>query len=230
MKNLKFERKLQSSKTPAYFEKTTEGFLLQHKKPKQEQRGIIGYLIPILFLVAFVHITGFSLLLIVTLCSITLLLNFIFHRDYRTGIITYIISKSRLFNPEVILSTYPLALGEECELTFRRRFKGNLKTKQSKELVFQIACVERVEYKAGKTTEVETHTIWESQPQSHSVPQDVDTLSFKTKFKVPNHLPPSFEGKHNQIRWIVVVEQNISRVFKRLRYSFVFVVDPVLAK
>ncbi|MEL6459694.1 MAG: hypothetical protein AAFX46_17190 [Cyanobacteria bacterium J06636_27] len=229
MKRSKFESRLQSNKIPAYFEKTTEGFLLKDKNPNKKPISLFNRLIP-LFIIIFLFATGWIWIFIFVILPTQLLFNLLFGRDFKTQIIAFILSKSRLFNPEVILSTYPLALGEECELSFRRRFKANLKTKKPKELVFRMACVERVEYTAGKKTIVETHAIWESQPQFHSVPQGADMLSFKTKFTVPNHLSPSFEGTYNQIRWIVLVEQNISRVFKPINYSFVFVVDPVLVK
>lgn len=228
MDSYQFERKLQSAKAPANVQETSEGFLLRNNEDiKRQQGNIIGRLIGLLILIGFIAIFVFFFWWFFLLIAI---ISIIFNKNFRNRVKNYLVAQFRLFPAEVLLSAYPLRLGEECNLTFRRRFKGNLKTKQPEQLTFKIACVERVEYKKGTDTEIEVHTIWESQPQFHSVPTDVDMFSFKTVFTVLNDLPPSFEGKNNQIRWILLVEQNISGVFDRVNSSFVFLVDPVLVK
>ncbi|WP_414755249.1 hypothetical protein [Anabaena sp. CCY 9910] len=228
MNTNQFERKLLSAKAPANVKKTSEGFLLQNNEGIKRQQGniisrLIGRLISISFILIFVFLFWWFFLLIAVV-------SILFNKNFRNQVKNSLVAQFCLFPAEVLLSSYPLRLGEECNLIFRRRFKGNLKTKQPEQLTFKIACVERVEYKKGTDTEIEVHTIWESQPQFHSVPTDVDIFSFKTIFTVPNDLPPSFEGKNNQIRWIFLVEQNILGVFERINSSFVFIVDPVLVK
>lgn len=233
MNTYKFEQNRTSASSPINGQKTQRsGFLLLQSNTYKEEikkSGLIGHvigylfliIIPIIILVFFFVFWWFWLII-----GIISLISAIFNKKLKNSIIALI----RFSPPEVLLSAYPLGLGSECDLTFRRKLKKNRKTKQSGKLTFKLVCLERVEYKKGTETEVEVNTIWESEPEVFSVPADVDTYSFKTNLIIPNHLPPSFEGKNNQIRWIISVEQNIFGIVEQVYSNFVIVVDPVLVK
>ncbi|MEM9925063.1 MAG: hypothetical protein AAF915_15150 [Cyanobacteria bacterium P01_D01_bin.50] len=220
-----FEQNQTPPKSPIKAQETSEGFLFINsnfnlKEPKHI--FFIIYLIVVLILI--LNFQSFNLfwrsLLFIGIIA------FFLNKSFRN----YIFAQFRLSGAKILLSTYPLRLGEECNLTFRRRLRGNRKTKQLGELSFKIACLERIQFKRGTDTEIEVHVIWESQPKIYSVPTNSDMLSFKTDFRVPDNLPPSFEGKNNQIRWIISVEQNISGIIEQVNSNFVFIVDPVLIK
>ncbi len=220
-----FEQNQTPPKSPIKAQETSSGFLFINsnfnlKEPKHI--FLIIYLIFVLIL-----IFNFQSLNLFWRCFLFIgIIAFFFNKSFRN----YIFAQFRLSGAEILLSTYPLRLGEECNLTFRRRLRGNRKTKQAGELSFKIACLERVQYQRGSDTEIEVHVIWESQPEIYSVSTNVDMLSFKTNFTVPDNLPPSFEGKNNKIRWIISVEQNISGIVEQVNSNFVFIVDPVLIK
>lgn len=220
-----FEQNQTPPKSPIKAQETSEGFLFINsnfnlKEPKHI--FFIIYLIVVLILI--LNFQSFNLfwrsLLFIGIIA------FFFNKSFRN----YIFAQFRLSGAKILLSTYPLRLGEECNLTFRRRIKGNSKTKKAGQLIFKIACLERVTYTKGSDTEVEVHVIWESQPKIYSVPVGVNTYSLKTDFTIPNNLPSSFEGESNQIRWVISVEQNISGIVEQVYSNFVFIVDPVLLK
>jgi|GEM_PF-2841493 len=225
MDTYKFDQNQLNAQPPTNnVQKTSEGFLLDSNEylQQQKQNYLIIFLIFLIFLIFF---WWFFLLIAI--------FNFVSNKNFRNNLETLknnLIARFRFLPPEVFLSTYPLSLGEKCSLTFRRHLKGNRKTKQPGELTFKIACLERVTYTKGSDTEVEVEVIWESPPEFYSVPTDVDMICFKTVFMVPNHLPPCFEAKNNQIRWVISVEQKIPGIVEQVYSNFSFVVDPVLLK
>ena len=223
----KFEQNQTGAKFPINIEETSEGFLLLENKGKLPKKykfnsisGLIALPLIIIFLVLFLFWLFFFwwLLLIVAVAS------FLFNKRFRNNLI----ARFRFKPGEVLLPSYPLRLGEEYNLTFRRRLRANRKTKKTGQLTFKIACLERVQYKNGSDTEVEVHLIWESQPKIYSVPIGVNTYSLTSDFTIPNYLPSSFEGENNQIRWIISIEQNIPGIVEQVYSNFVFVVDAVV--
>ena len=232
MDTYKFEQNRTSGSSPINGQKTLEGFLLLQSNTYKEEikkPGLIGHIIGYLFLIIIPIIILVFLIVffwILPIIAVISLISAIFNKKLKNSII----ARFSFSPPEVLLSSYPLGLGSECDLTFRRKLKKNRKTKQSGKLTFKLVCLERVEYKKGSDTEVEVNTIWESEPEVFSVPENVDIYSFKINLVIPNHLPPSFEGKNNQIRWIISVEQNIFGIVEQVYSNFGIVVDPVLLK
>ncbi|MEO1377703.1 MAG: hypothetical protein AAFW70_26170 [Cyanobacteria bacterium J06635_10] len=222
-----FEQDQTVAKFPINVKETSVGFLLLENQGKFPQRykvnaisGLIGLfftiIISVIFLFWFLSFWWFLLIVVVA--------YFLFNKTFRNNLIA-----SFRFQPgEILLPSYPLHLGQEYNLTFRRRIKGNRKTKKAGQLTFKIACLERVTYKNGSDTEVEIHVIWESQPKIYSVPIGVNTYSLTSDFTIPNNLPSSFEGENNQIRWVISIEQNIPGIVEQVYSNFVFVVDPVV--
>lgn len=230
MNTYKFEQDWQMAIRPANVQETSEGFLLRNDRDLERQQNIINKLLKVLFLLAFIVISLVFFVAFWWFFLLTGLSIFFFNKNFRNRFKNNFFARLRLLPAEVFLSAYPLRLGEECSLNFRRRLKGNRKTKQPGELTFKIACLERITYQRGSDTEIEINVIWESQPKIYSIPIDVDMFTFKTDFTILNKLPPSFEGKNNQIRWVISVEQNISGIVEQVYSNFVFIVDPVLVK
>jgi hypothetical protein len=140
----------------------------------------------------------------------------------------HFLANLRLSKAKLLLPRHPLRLGENSRFTFRRNLKNNAKTLEGGTLTGKIYCVERVEYKQGTDTETEVNVIWESQPINATVSEGEYNLTLSSKFTIPDHLPPSFEGKHNQIRWVFSVEQNIPKLANQVYCNFTFMVDPVV--
>lgn len=215
-----FEQNRTPARKPTDIKETPKGFLAIefteskfYSSSQQQQNSIISWIIVLPFVLLFQTVGPILLLIFI---------GTFFNRSYRN------IAKFRLFPGEVFLSIYPLSLGEKCLLTFRRRLKRNKKTKKSGQLTLKITCLERIEYKKGTDTEVEINILWESQPEVYSVPTDIEVFSLQTNLNIPKYLPPSFEGKNNQIRWIISIEQNIPNIAEQIHSNFVFIVAPVV--
>lgn len=227
MKTYKFEQNQGLAKAPANVRETSEGFLLlddAYFKNEKINNNIIVTLISLLFGLLIIGLFMRMFWWLFLLMPIFWIIEFLFNKSSRNKFF----SSLRLLPAEVFLSTYPLHLGEKCQVNFRRYLKKNCKTKQSGELTFKIACLERVEYNKGSDKEVEVSIVWESQPEKYFVATATNMFSLNTAFTIPNHLPPSFEGKTNQIRWILSIEQNIPGIAKHVYSDFVFVVDPIV--
>ena len=223
----KFEQNEAPAKFPINVKETSEGFLLLENKgnlPKEYKFNPIYSLIILFFVIQFFIILRFFRIWFWWFLLIVFVVCFLFNKRFRNNLI----AKFRFKPGEVLLPSYPLRLGEEYNLTFRRRLRANQKTKKAGQLTFKFACLERVKYTRGSDTEVETHVIWESQPKIYSVPIGVNTYSLRSDFTIPNNLPSSFEGENNQIRWIISIEQNIPGIVEQVYSNFVFVVDAVV--
>ncbi len=226
-----FEQNRISARKPTDIKETPKGFLaIEFTESKlfsssqQQQNSIIAWIIALPFVLIFGSLFVWWFLAFGPILLLIFICIFLFNRSYRNNIF----AKFRLFPGEVFLSIYPLSLGEKCLLTFRRRLKRNKKTKESGQLTLKITCLERVEYKKGTDTEVEINILWESQPEVSSVPIDIEVFSLQTNLNIPKYLPPSFEGKNNQIRWIISIEQNIPNIAEQIYSNFVFIVAPVV--
>lgn len=235
MSDSQFKKQYRNCSAPALAEKTYAGFLL--KKPPIETSifANIFALIIILWVIPTIIVT-MACLLFIFLVEINELLAFVILVTSIFLIIYFILS--RIFNyfrylkllPEqLILSEYPLKLGGEYSFTFLRQIKNNKILNQPGKFKFIIACVEIVKYTRGTDTEIEIHTIYESQVKEQFVSQGVNALKMKQYFQIPSNLPPSFEGKNNQIRWILLIYQDFPELPKNIYYNFTLVVDPIIS-
>jgi hypothetical protein len=218
---------------PHKFEQTSEGFLASERISinKYNKKSNIIEIIEIIggfcFILLFV-VTGFFLLIIFWWLLLLIIIGmFLFNTKFKNNIF----AQFNLFWGELILSTYPLDLGGNYHLKFRRRLRRNKKIEKPGNLTFKIACLEITKREIGASqqrTEVKHNILWESQPEVYSVPNDVNMFSLHTNLQIPNHLPPSFEGKNNYIRWVVSIEQNLPNIADKVYSQFIVVVDPVV--
>jgi hypothetical protein len=88
--------------------------------------------------------------------------------------------------------------------------------------------VERVQYGRGTDIETEINTIYESQVMEKFISEGINIMEMKQSFKIPSHLPPSFEGKKNQIRWVLSIHQDFPEIRKNTYSHFTLIVDPVI--
>lgn len=216
---------------PHKFEQTSEGFLASetiiinrhNKKPSTiEIIGSFCFLL-LVFVPSFILLIIFWWLLLLIFIGM-----FLFNTKFKNNIF----ARFNLFWGELILSTYPLDLGGKYYLTFRRRLRRNKKIEKPGNLTLKIACLEithsKIVFTDNPRTEVKHNILWESQPEVYSVPNDVNMFSLHTNLQIPNHLPPSFEGKNNYIRWVVSIEQNLPNIADKVYSQFIVVVDPVV--
>ncbi len=208
---------------PAEVEPHNQGFLLKENLSNRiSQKAslfskVIGFLIFGIFLFLF---WWFFLIIFLIGGVIIFVIN--------PTIIVDILASFKLLPAEIILPSYPLKLGEKSTFQFRRRLKKNRILPQAGKLYFTLSCVEKVEYTKGTDTETETHVVWESPSTSYPLYQGSNLLEMKNSLEIPSYLPPSFEGKHNQIRWVMSVHQEIPGISKNIYSHFTILVDPVI--
>ena len=201
--------------------------------------GGVGPMVVITFFVFFQFIlTLFSVvwpILIPLLIFIVVYgsLKLIFDPEFRFGVG----AQFSLAPGEVIFSHYPLRVGEEDRLTFRRQIKDNWLTRwfnvnhfpDQGRLQVSLLCAERVSYtshdeEAERMTEVAV--IYEDRIHAYSLLGGDRQVNAYFDCQIPHHLPPSFEGKNNQIRWLLKIEESYPNVIGQQTTYLTFVVDP----
>lgn len=208
-------RKERSGKAPLIVERVTEGYCLNEKAIPQSESPfsiivltIFGY-----FVVSFfVFLLPFGLIFFIIA---------LFRQSFRQHICAYFL----LSPSDLVFAHYPLRLGDNVRVTFRRRLKRNRKLPQNNSVIVKLLCVERVSYTQGTDTIVETALLDEKSLRSRPVFSRENELSYHFDLDIPTHLPASFEANKNQIRWIIVAEQTIPGIVKNFDSTFTFWVE-----
>jgi hypothetical protein len=137
-------------------------------------------------------------------------------------------------SPEIIFSHYPLRIGENDRLIFRRKLKDKAwlswfnikKFPENSYLKISLICVERISYTQGTDVMTEVATIYEERIYAHSVIGGDRQVKAYFDLHIPEQFPPSFEGKTNQIRWLFKIEETYPNAFGQLTTYLTFTVDP----
>lgn len=228
-------------KPPLAMEPTVEGYVLKENAPPFKQNVVplkenslpqstnsSSWFIKIIGLLFFLLFVWFFLILMVV-CFLALIFNIQLRRTTGNKFWTAVC----LTPGELIFSHYPLTPGSEDRLTFRRQLQSNSWTKLWQVatiptpaiLTIQLLCVERVSYTQGTDTIVEIAIIDKTLLHRQTLHSGATEMVSHFDLIIPQHLPPSFEGKHNQIRWVVVVEQTLTNLLEPLQSTFTLTVN-----
>ena len=113
------------------------------------------------------------------------------------------------FHPgEVLLASYPLRTGETFRLQFRRPLRRGY-TQGSGEITAKWLCYEWVQYRQGTDTETRTHLLWEQDLPLMTISTGTQVVTYETKLTVLPEGPPSFDAKHNQVRWEIHISVDV---------------------
>jgi len=142
-------------------------------------------------------------------------------------------AKQGFLPAELIFSHYPLKVGENDRVTFRRRLKQNFWTNLFKvhhfpansHLRVSLICMERVTYTKGTDTVTDVATAHENVIFSKTLIAGDREVIGHFDLEIPPHLSPSFEGKNNQIRWILEIEETYPGLIDLKMTYLTFVVD-----
>lgn len=244
----KLAHKLIFSFPPLAIEPVFEGYRLTSEAPRQlvmkllhgsRMMGGLGGLVPI-GVVAFFFFSQVTFYLLSVIWPILMpipiflvvygSLKLIFDPQFRFRIG----AQFGLGPGEIIFSHYPLRVGEDDRLTFRRQLKENTWTRwfnldrfpDQGRLQVSLLCAERVIYTEGTDTITEVAIVHEDRIYSHSLIGGDRQVKAYFNLHIPDSLPSAFEGKHNQIRWLLKVEENYPQAIGKLITYFTFVVDP----
>ena len=243
-----FVKKLIVSFPPLSIEPVYEGYRLVSDPPRQRVIDLIqkstwlkggggGTLIVVAFFFLFSPITWHLLSNLWPFLSPVAIfavvygsLKLIFDPQFRYGVG----AKLGLAPAEIIFSHYPLRVVEDDRLTFRRQLKDNIWTQWFRvnhfpdqgRLQVSLLCAERVTYTEGTDTITEVAIVHEEQIYAHSLIGGDRQVKAYFNFHIPKQLPPSFEGKNNQIRWLLKVEEKYPQVIGQHTSYLTFMVDP----
>jgi hypothetical protein len=228
-------------KPPLAIEPTVAGYLLKENAPPFKQNVVplkenslpqsanssswFINIIGLLFLLLFV----WFFLILMVIFVLALIFNVQLRRTTWNNFWTAVC----LAPGELIFSHYPLIPGSEDRLTFRRPLQSNFWTKWWQVatipapaiLTIQLLCVERVSYTQGTDTIVETAIIDKTLLHRQTLHTGATEMVSHFDLTIPPNLPPSFEGKHNQIRWVLVVEQTLTNLLGPLQSTFTLTVN-----
>jgi len=134
---------------------------------------------------------------------------------------------------ELIFSHYPLKVGENDRVTFRRRLKNNYWTNLFKinkfpvnsHIKINLVCVERVSYTKGTTRVTDVAVVYEKMIYSDNLLSGDREVVAHFDLEIPLSYSSSFEGKYNQIRWVLDVEESYPGLLEQKHTYLTFVVD-----
>ncbi len=112
----------------------------------------------------------------------------------------------RSYKPgELVLSHWPLRLGDDVTVTFERQMRGNRRVQSSGQLEAKLLCSERVIYKQGTNTRKAYAPVSEVDLGTQALVPGGKAVRGTWQVRIPVGGPPSFEATHNQLRWHVEV-------------------------
>ena len=132
---------------------------------------------------------------------------------------------SKLHPAELVLSKYPLRLGETCAIQYRRRLRKGRFAKASKVEV-QLLCDEWVQYTQGTDTVMKTHVLLELQLPARTVVTGECQADYDGEIAIASEAPPSFSAKHNQVRWRLIVKLKVPGIPLKRQSEFLLQVAP----
>lgn len=120
----------------------------------------------------------------------------------------------RIAPGELILSQWPLRMGETYQVRYRRQLRGGKRTTQAGQVAAKLVGYEWVRYRQGTDTRTDTSTFCEQSLPSGEVFAGSSKASLDFQFQIPLQGPPSFEASDNQIRWEIQVTLTLPKLVK----------------
>jgi hypothetical protein len=119
------------------------------------------------------------------------------------------------FNPpELIFTNYPLSLGEDVSILFRRRRRSGKIIPTAGTVNATLTCNEDVTYSTDDTYAFASENLLVTQIPEVLVPEYESAIEVIFNIKIPPTAPPTFESKNNRITWILVVSVDIPKLLK----------------
>lgn len=123
---------------------------------------------------------------------------------------------------ELVVSTWPLRMGQEAQVTFRRAMRGG---QQVDQVEARLVCTEVATYSAGTDTRTVRERIWdEPLPQTPMLP-GMASVEASWRVRIPETGPQSFSVYRNSVVWSVDVVLRAPN-FPDASSSFTLVVLP----
>ncbi len=142
---------------------------------------------------------------------------------------------------EVILSKYPLHLGESCQVGYRRLLKTGMTLPETGHLKARLLCSEVVTYTVGTDETTVRKIMFEKSLANQTLYRGTRSIEFEETLEIPSNITPSFKAKNNQILWEIEVQLELpglispeknpfSNFISQTLSTFAFVVDPEVVR
>lgn len=142
---------------------------------------------------------------------------------------------------ELILSKYPLKLGESCQIRYRRLLKTGITLPETGHLKARLLCSEVVTYRVGTDDTTVRKIMFEKSLAEQTLDRGTRSIEFEETLEIPSNSTPSFQAENNRILWEIEVkldlpglispEKNPLSAFMSPDLStFAFVVDPEVVR
>jgi len=115
-------------------------------------------------------------------------------------LIIQILLASRFFPGELVVSRFPLRLGEASQVRYRRRLRRG-QTQKPAQISAQLVCYEWIRCQQGTDVQAFTQKIWEQALPVQAVPVGISKLEYEGQIQIPRQGTPSFEANDNCICW-----------------------------
>lgn len=127
------------------------------------------------------------------------------------------------FKPgELTVSAWPLRLGDDLNVVFRRGVRGNIEVRQ---VQAKLVCTEVVRYRVGTDTHTAREVVWEEQLPTPALTPGANGVECYWRIHLPDDGPPSFETNNNTVVWSVDVRLH-NQLFPDAQSSFSLLVLP----
>lgn len=125
---------------------------------------------------------------------------------------------------ELVLSKFPLRLGEECFVRYSRQLRRG-QTRQLGKLTAQLVCYEWVTYTVGTDTTTLTQKVWEQSLPAKDISVGTSNLEYNCRLQIPHQGSPSFEAKENMVYWLLEIVLDLPGLLTDTS-SFILMVEP----
>jgi hypothetical protein len=107
---------------------------------------------------------------------------------------------SKLQAGEIVMSRFPLRMGEELKIKYRRQLRRG-QILSPGEISATLIAYDWIKYNVGTDTRTETATIWEQSFPTREVPSGLSKVEYDFPIKIPLEGPPSFEATSSKVIW-----------------------------
>jgi hypothetical protein len=128
------------------------------------------------------------------------------------------------FNPpELIFTNYPLSLGEDVSILFRRRRRSGKIIPTAGTVNAKLTCNEDVIYSDDDSYAFATEQVINYQLPEILIPAYESAIEIIFNVKILPTAPPTFEAKNNQITWILEVSVDIPKLLKETSRFYIHI-------
>jgi len=116
--------------------------------------------------------------------------------------------------PELIFTNYPLSLGEDVSILFRRKLRSGKIIRESGTVNAILGCVEDVIYDQDDGYACASEKVINQQLPEVLVPAYESAIEVIFNIKIPPNAPATFEANYNQIKWTLEVSLDFPKLLK----------------